>query len=140
MLIEFDPLLFPLPLPRCANVQPRAALSEAESAEREAGQINKHHKSAVLIRVAEQLDNIRTPPAPKDRAFRCLPAVSFPTRIPKLATGKFGQKRPFLLTVNGRFLFGKSKRKWGFMYPLLFSKKERTLLGTFSFYYLLSRS
>ena len=24
-------------------------------------------------------------------------------------------KRPFLLTVNGRFLFGKTKRKWGFI-------------------------
>ena len=27
---------------------------------------------------------------------------------------EFATKRPFLLTVNGRFLFGKTKRKWGF--------------------------
>jgi len=35
-------------------------------------------------------------------------------RLPFSKAARFATTTPFLLTVNGRFLFGKTKRKWGF--------------------------
>ena len=72
---------------------------------------------AIPIRVAQSQTYSKTVPAPNAGSGSVHPRSL--SGAPRLVTTwpiqvKLGRKAPFLLTVNGRFLFGKTKRKWGF--------------------------